>query len=70
MDGQPARERLANATPDQDTYFLKQMAEIHCKLADIQMPKIGSIFQIPKGFDIGPDVETGLGPFDKEIDYY
>lgn len=68
--GQPARDELANATPDQDAYFLKQMAYFQCKLAEIRFKKIGSIVQITDGFVIGPDVETGAGPFEKETDYY
>ena len=46
------------------------MAYFQCKLAEIRFQKIGSIVQTTDGFDIGPDVETGAGPFEKETGYY
>ncbi|KAK3169300.1 hypothetical protein OEA41_008683 [Lepraria neglecta] len=70
MLGKPAIKRLANATPEQDSHFLRQMAQIQVKLANVRMDRIGSIFQSSDGFEVGPDVETAQGPFKKPKQYY
>ena len=70
MPGKPAGKKLANATPEQDSHFLRQMAQIQVKLANVRMDRIGSIFQSSDGFEVGPDVETAQGPFEKPKQYY
>ena len=67
MPGKPAGKKLANATPEQDSHFLRQMAKIQVKLANVRMDRIGSIFQSSDGFEVGPDVETAQGPFEKPL---
>ncbi|KAL2048955.1 hypothetical protein ABVK25_010808 [Lepraria finkii] len=70
MPGTPAVKKLANATPEQDSHYLRQMAQIQVKLANVRMDRIGSIFQSSDGFEVGPDVETAQGPFEKPKQYY
>ena len=70
LEGTLARDNLYDATPDQDTHFLRQMAGIQSHLANLRMPVIGSIIETEGGFSIGPDVKIGLGPFERESEYY
>lgn len=46
------------------------MAQIQVKLANVRMGMIGSIVQSPDGFEVGPDVQTAQGPFEKPQQYY
>ncbi|KAL9627620.1 MAG: hypothetical protein Q9164_007547 [Protoblastenia rupestris] len=46
------------------------MAGVHAKFASLRTQKIGSIYHSPNGFKIGPDVETGEGPFGTPKPYY
>ncbi|KAL2047627.1 hypothetical protein N7G274_000669 [Stereocaulon virgatum] len=70
MPGKSAEGRLASATPDQDSHFLRQMARIQVTLANVRMNRIGSIFESPDGFEVGPDVETAQGPYENPKQYY
>lgn len=50
---------------DSDEKFWQRMADIQIQLASLNFDKIGSIYQEPDGsFAIGPEVVTGLGPWD------
>ncbi len=58
--------------PEQHAHLLKQMAQIMVQLASIRFDKIGSIFQNDETeeFYIGPELETGKGPFSTAQEYY
>ena len=70
VPGKSAQEQLGEASPEQDTYLLKQMAEIQVELANVRMGEIGSIFKSSDGYVVGPDVETNQGPFTTPKEYY
>jgi hypothetical protein len=57
-------------TPEQDSRFWHQMAEYHVQLAGLTFDKIGSIHWKGDRFSIGPEIETGEGPWDTAQDYY
>jgi hypothetical protein len=57
-------------SPEQDSRFWRQMAEYHVQLASLTFDKIGSIHQKGNHFFIGPEIETGDGPWDTAQDYY
>ncbi|CAG9998138.1 unnamed protein product [Clonostachys byssicola] len=57
-------------TPEQDKEFRRQMADIQVQLAAIQFDRIGSLYEDGDGFTIGPEPETGDGPWDTAADYY
>lgn len=58
-------------TPDQDQNFKWQMANIQAELSLIRFNKIGSLYQDGRTFDffIGPEAETGKGPWTAVADY-
>lgn len=59
-------------TPDQAREFRKQMAVIQATLSSFKFNIIGSLYldeQTPEFF-IGPDIETGKGPWTSAMDYY
>jgi hypothetical protein len=59
-------------TPDQDREFRKQMAVIQVTLSSFKFDKIGSLYldeRTPEFF-IGPDIETGKGPWRSSMNYY
>lgn len=70
IPGTPALKKIKNATPEQYSYFLRQMANIQIKLANVRRNKIGSVVQSSTGFGVGLDLETAQGPFDKPKQYY
>ena len=57
-------------TPSQDSNFRKQMARIQVELSSLKFDKIGSIYQDNDQFTIGPELQTGIGPWDNEMEYY
>lgn len=59
-------------TPDQDRRFREKMASIQVELSSFQFSQIGSLYQNKKtlGFFIGPEIETGKGPWSTPIEYY
>ena len=59
-------------TPDQDRKFRQQMADIQVELSLFEFNHIGSLYQDDKTSDffIGPEVETGKGPWVSSADYY
>lgn len=79
LDGIPATEmkrkvdRKSNyyGTPEQDRHFRKQMAAIQAELSTHVFDKIGNLFYDDKtGFYIGPDLDTGVGPWSSSLKYY
>ncbi|CAH0033440.1 unnamed protein product [Clonostachys rhizophaga] len=57
-------------TAEQDKAFRRQMADIQVQLAAIQFDRIGSLYEDGDNFIIGPEPETGDGPWDTAADYY
>ena len=59
-------------TPDQDRKFREQMASIQVELSSFKFDQIGSLYQDERTSDffIGPDIETGKGPWAASVDYY
>lgn len=57
-------------SPEQDRRFWTQMAEYHVQLASLTFDKIGSVHQDGENFTIGPEIETGEGPWDTPQQYY
>ncbi|PNY24387.1 Uncharacterized protein TCAP_05683 [Tolypocladium capitatum] len=59
-------------TPDQDRMFRQQMASIQVTLAPFTFDQIGSLYRDEQTSDffIGPEVETGKGPWASSLDYY
>src|SRR5436190_17305699 len=59
-------------TPEQDRRFRQQMANIHVELSSFHFDKIGSLYQDEKTseFYVGPELETGKGPWNVSLDYY
>jgi hypothetical protein len=59
-------------TLHQDRQFRKQMARIQVTLSSFEFDRIGSLYQdeITSEFFIGPDAETGKGPWGSSMDYY
>jgi hypothetical protein len=59
-------------TPDQDRRFREQMASIQVELSLFKFSHIGSLYQHPETseFFIGPEIETGKGPWATPIEYY
>lgn len=57
-------------TPEQNDRFWRKMAEYHFQLASITFDKIGSLHQDGDKFFIGPEIETGQGPWATPEEYY
>ncbi len=57
-------------TAYQDQNFRQRLAEIQVELASLHFDKIGGLEHVGQEFKIGPDVETGLGPWDTAEKYY
>lgn len=59
-------------TVEQDRKFREQMAGIQAQLSSFTFDKIGSLYQdqATSEFVIGPEVETGKGPWSSSTDYY
>lgn len=59
-------------TPEQDEKFRRRMAAIQVEMASLTFDQIGSLYQDPetKAFYIGPECETGQGPWNSSIEYY
>lgn len=59
-------------TPDQDRAFRTQMAEIQATLSSFKFHEIGSLYYDEKTseFFIGPETETGKGPWNSALEYY
>ncbi|KAI1422021.1 kinase-like domain-containing protein [Xylaria sp. FL1777] len=59
-------------TPEQDYKFRQQMAKIQAQVLMFQFSKIGSLYYDgdTENFYIGPDVDTGKGPWTSSADYY
>lgn len=58
-------------TPEQDERFWDQMAHIQVQLASLRFDKIGSLYEQEEGsFAIGPELETGKGPWTSASEYY
>jgi len=57
-------------TLEQDRKFRQQMARIQVQLSLLTFDRIGSIFQDGDNFAIGPEVETGRGPWTSPMDFY
>jgi len=59
-------------TPDQDRRFRQQMAAIQAELSSFTFNQIGSLYRDEQtgDFFIGPEVETGKGPWTSPMDYY
>lgn len=59
-------------TPEQDRNFGEQMARIQAIVASIRFSKIGSLYynKDTDDFSIGPELQTGLGPWDSSTQYY
>ncbi|KAL9620174.1 MAG: hypothetical protein Q9160_005289 [Pyrenula sp. 1 TL-2023] len=80
LDGNIATELVAAkglkpfvfGTPDQDRAFRRRLAEIQVILSSITFDQIGSLYEDEDTheFFIGPEVETGKGPWRSPADYY
>ena len=59
-------------TPSQDRKFREQMADIQVQISSFTFDQIGSLYQDEETseFFIGPDIETGKGPWASSMDYY
>lgn len=59
-------------TLQQDRKFRQQMAGIQVALSLFEFDQIGSLYEdeVTSKFFIGPDVETGRGPWASPMDYY
>jgi hypothetical protein len=59
-------------TPEQDRKFREQMARIQATVASFQFPQIGSLYynQETDDFYIGPELQTGKGPWALSTEYY
>ncbi|KND87685.1 hypothetical protein TOPH_07653 [Tolypocladium ophioglossoides CBS 100239] len=59
-------------TPDQDRKFRQQMAGIQVTLSSFTFDQIGSLCQDEQTSDffLGPEIETGKGPWASSMDYY
>lgn len=59
-------------TPDQDRKFREHMASIQAELSLFKCDQIGSLYQDERTseFFIGPEIETGKGPWTSSMDYY
>lgn len=59
-------------TPDQDRKFRQQMADIQVTLSSFTFDQIGSLYwdEQASTFFIGPETETGKGPWTSSMDYY
>lgn len=59
-------------TADQDRKFRQQMADIQAKLSSFTFAQIGSLYQDEqtKEFYIGPELETGKGPWNSPLEYF
>ncbi|KAI0486557.1 kinase-like domain-containing protein [Xylaria cf. heliscus] len=59
-------------TPEQDEKFRRQMAKIQAQLLAFKFPKIGSLYydEDTEDFYIGPEIDTGKGPWTSSADYY
>lgn len=57
-------------TPEQNERFWSQLAKYHVQLASITFDKIGSLHQDGDKFFIGPEIETGEGPWATAQEYY
>ncbi|PVH70379.1 hypothetical protein DL98DRAFT_661210 [Cadophora sp. DSE1049] len=59
-------------TPDQDRKFRERMASIQVELSSFKFDQIGSLYQDEKTSDffIGPEIETGKGPWTASMDYF
>ncbi|POR32133.1 Uncharacterized protein TPAR_07635 [Tolypocladium paradoxum] len=59
-------------TPEQDRKFRRQMASIQATVSSFTFDRIGSLYQDEKTFEffIGPEFETGKGPWVSSADYY
>jgi hypothetical protein len=59
-------------TSDQDRKFRKQMAGIQVTLSSFKFDQIGSLYwdEQTSDFFIGPEIETGKGPWTSSMDYY
>ncbi len=59
-------------TPEQDRKFREQMARVQATLASFQFPQIGGLYynEDEDDFYIGPELQTGLGPWASSAEYY
>ncbi|KAI1734055.1 kinase-like domain-containing protein [Xylaria scruposa] len=59
-------------TLEQDQKFRRQMARIQAQVLAFQFSKIGSLYYDgdTESFYIGPDIDTGKGPWTSPTDYY
>lgn len=59
-------------TPEQDQKFREQMAQIQAAVASFRFPQIGSLYfnEEADEFYIGPELQTGQGPWASATDYY
>jgi hypothetical protein len=57
---------------EQDRKFREQMAQIQATLASFRFPQIGSLYYIQEtdDFYIGPELQTGKGPWRSSAEYY
>lgn len=58
--------------PEQNRKFREQMARIQATVSSFQFPKIGSIYynEDVDDFYIGPELQTGRGPWRSSTEYY
>ena len=59
-------------TLEQDARFRRQMAKIQAEVFSFKFPLIGSLYYSEESSDffIGPDLNTGLGPWKTSDEYY
>lgn len=59
-------------TPEQDRKFREQLARIQATIASFRFPYIGSLYynQETDDFYIGPELQTGKGPWSSSTEYY
>ncbi|KAI8945756.1 kinase-like domain-containing protein [Xylaria longipes] len=59
-------------TLEQDQKFRKQMAKIQARVLAFRFPMIGNLYydKDTESFYIGPDIDTGKGPWTSSADYY
>lgn len=59
-----------SGSPEQNAKFRQRTAEIQIELASMEFNSIGSIYQEGDHYPVGPEMETGRGPWSDSKDYW
>ncbi|KAF2496589.1 hypothetical protein BU16DRAFT_571698 [Lophium mytilinum] len=59
-------------TQAQDRKFMQQIADIHVQLSQVTFDQVGGLYydESTDEFSVGPELETGRGPWQLSTDYY